>query len=145
MSGERHGLRVDGNFYPDFMLWLTVVDPKGLRNLDLSYPKLGLKGSDVPDTTLATQVKAGEATLVLIAFVLSPTKFADLKSRHVLFMEDGGNTYLKKLFALLSYQPTRHGHTRCGGRTGPKFFDTIGNLKTRRHGCHIPLTQAVQK
>lgn len=86
MSAERHGLRVDGNFYTDFMLWLitdgsgkqqlTVVDPKGLLNLDLSYPKLGLKGSEVPDTTLATQVKAGEATLVLIAFVLSPTKFA---------------------------------------------------------------------
>ena len=54
--------------------------------------------------------KAGEAPLVLNAFVLSPTKFADLlnvgdtakkadlESRNVLFMEDGPSTYLKKLF-----------------------------------------------
>src|SRR5690606_27829215 len=60
---------------------------------------------------LASQAKAGEAPLVLNAFVLSPTKFAgllnvgdptkkaDLESRNVLFMEDGGATYLSKMFA----------------------------------------------
>ncbi|MCA3174392.1 MAG: hypothetical protein ING36_02480 [Burkholderiales bacterium] len=48
------------------------------------------------------------------AFVLSPTKFADLlnvgdptkkadlESRNVLFMEDGSDYYLKKLFSVLS-------------------------------------------
>ena len=46
------GFALAGNFYPDFLLWLvddasgkqwlTFVDPKGLRNLDLSHPKLGL-------------------------------------------------------------------------------------------------------
>jgi hypothetical protein len=30
-----------------------------------------------------------------------PTKKADLESRHVLFMDDGGGNYLKKLFAVL--------------------------------------------
>jgi hypothetical protein len=52
--------------------------------------------------------------ILLNAFVLSPTKFADLlnvgnptrradlESRHVLFMEDGGTAYLKKLFAVLA-------------------------------------------
>jgi hypothetical protein len=50
----------------------------------------------------------------LNAFVLSPTKFADLlnvgdptkkadlESRNVLFMEDGSDYYLKKLFRVLS-------------------------------------------
>jgi len=59
------------------------------------------------------RVKAGEAPLVLNAFVLSPTKFADLlnvgdptkkadlESRNVLFMEDGASAYLKKLFQVL--------------------------------------------
>ena len=66
------------------------------------------------ETTLAGQAKASEAPLVLNAFVLSPTKFADLlnvgdptkkadlESRNVLFMEEGGSIYLKKLFAALA-------------------------------------------
>ncbi len=60
------------------------------------------------------QAKVGEPKLVLNAFVLSPTKFSDLlnvgdktqktelEDRHVLFMEDGGDSYLKKMFARLS-------------------------------------------
>ena len=114
-----------GNFYPDFLLWLvddasgkqwlTFVDPKGLRNLDLSHPKLGLyKEVKTLEATLATQAKPGEPPLVLNAFVLSPTKFADLlnvgdqtkkgelEDRHVLFMEEGGDVYLKKLFARIA-------------------------------------------
>jgi len=118
------GFALAGNFYPDFLLWLvdgvsgaqwlTFVDPKGLRNLDLAHPKLGLyKEVKILEATLATQAKAGEAPLVLNAFILSPTKFsdllnvsdtvkkADLESRNVLFMEDGASAYLKKLFKVL--------------------------------------------
>jgi len=94
--------------------WLTFINPKGLRNLDLSHPKLGLyKEVKTLEATLAGQAKAGEPPLVLNAFVLSPTKFADLlnlgdttiktdlENRNVLFMEDGASTYLKKLFGVL--------------------------------------------
>ena len=118
------GFALAGNFYPDFLLWLvddasgkqwlTFVDPKGLRNLDLSHPKLGLyKEVKTLEATLAAQARAGEAPLVLNAFVLSPTKFADLlnvgdptkkadlESCNVLFMEDGASVYLKKLFRAL--------------------------------------------
>ena len=118
------GFALAGNFYPDFLLWLvddatgkqwlTFVDPKGLRNLDLSHPKLGLyKEVKTLETTLAAQTKGDEAPLILNAFVLSPTKFSDLlnvgdpaqkqelESQHVLFMEDGASDYLKKLFRLL--------------------------------------------
>lgn len=93
---------------------MTFVDPKGLRNLDLSHPKLGLyKEVKTLEATLALQAKAGEAPLVLNAFVLSPTKFSDLlnvgdpakktdlESCNVLFMEDGASGYLKKLFSML--------------------------------------------
>ncbi len=119
------GFALAGNFYPDFLLWLvddvsgkqwlTFVDPKGLRNLDLSHPKLGLyKEVKTLEKTLSGQTKSGEAPLVLNAFILSPTKFtdllnvgdptkkADLESRNVLFMEDGASTYLKKLFSTLT-------------------------------------------
>jgi hypothetical protein len=118
------GFALAGNFYPDFLLWLvddangkqwlTFVDPKGLRNLDLSHPKLGLyKEVKILEATLAAQAKASEPPLILNAFILSPTKFADLlnvgdptkkaelESRHVLFMEEGPESYLKKLFSVL--------------------------------------------
>jgi hypothetical protein len=119
------GFALAGNFYPDFLLWLvddasgkqwlTFVDPKGLRNLDLSHPKLGLyKEVKTLEATLANQAKLGEPPLVLNAFVLSPTNYSDLlnigdqvkksdlESRNVLFMEDGGSNYLKRLFAVLA-------------------------------------------
>ena len=45
--------------------WLTFVDPKGLRNLDLSHPKLGLyKEVKTLEATLAAEAKAGEPPLV---------------------------------------------------------------------------------
>jgi hypothetical protein len=81
---------------------LTFVDPKGLRNLDLTHPKLGLyKEVKTLVTTVNKQAKLGEPRLVLNASVLSPTKGSDLlnvggpakkqelEDRHVLFMEDG--------------------------------------------------------
>ena len=116
------GFALAGNFYPDFLLWLvddtsgkqwlTFVDPKGLRKIDLSHPKLGLyKEVKTLEATLAAQAKAGEPPLVLNAFVLSRTKFADLlnvgdptkkadlESRNVLFMEDGWGKYLGDMFS----------------------------------------------
>lgn len=115
------GFALAGNFYPDFLLWLvddvtgqqwlTFVDPKGLRNLDLTHPKLGLyKEIKTIEATLEKQAGPGEPRLILNAFVLSPTKFSDLlnvgdltkkaelEDKHVLFMADGGDYYLTRLF-----------------------------------------------
>jgi hypothetical protein len=119
------GFALAGNFYPDFLLWLvddvtgeqwlTFVDPKGLRNLDLTHPKLGLyKEVKTLEATLNKQAKAGEPRFVLNAFVLSPTKFSDLlnvgdpakkqelEDRHVLFMEDGPDRYLSNMFVRIA-------------------------------------------
>lgn len=114
------GFALAGNFYPDFLLWLvddstgeqwlTFVDPKGLRNMDLTHPKLGLyKEVKSLEATLNAQAKPGEPKLVLNAFILSPTKFSDLlnvgdpakkkdlEDRHVLFMEDGPTQYISSM------------------------------------------------
>jgi len=58
------------------------------------------------------QAKPADPNLVLNAFILSRTKFADilnkncteqdLEERHVLFMEHGGTTYLPKMFRKMS-------------------------------------------
>ena len=116
------GFALAGNFYPDFLLWLvddatgkqwlTFVDPKGLRHLDLEHPKLRLyEEVKTLETTLAKQ---GEPPFILNAFILSATKFGDLfdvwgpvekaalEDRNVLFMEDGCESYLGKMFAKLS-------------------------------------------
>ncbi|CAN5869659.1 hypothetical protein BH11PSE12_BH11PSE12_07140 [soil metagenome] len=113
------GFALAGNFYPDFLLWLvddesgkqwlSFVDPKGLRNLDLSHPKLGLY-REVKNL----EKELNDTSLTLNAFILSPTKFSDLlnvgdpakkaelEDRHVLFMEDGGAKYLQKMFARIT-------------------------------------------
>jgi hypothetical protein len=115
------GFALAGSFYPDFLLWLvddvtgqqwlTFVDPKGLMHLDLSHPKLGLyKEIKSIEAELEKNAKPGEAKLILNAFVLSHTAYSELlnvdatltkgvlEERHVMFMEDGSDMYLTKMF-----------------------------------------------
>jgi len=107
------GFALAGNFYPDFLMWLVddetgeqwlnFIDPKGLRQMDLKDPKLGLYKE-----VKVLQHKLGDPKLTLNAFIVSGTQFAsllnvsckqaDLEERNVLFMPDGGSVYLKKMF-----------------------------------------------
>ena len=107
------GFALAGNFYPDFLLWLvddqigrqwlSFVDPKGLRQMSLSDPKLGLYKE-----VKVIEKKLGDPLLTLNAFIVSGTPFAsllnvsctqtDLEERNVLFMADGGKVYLRKMF-----------------------------------------------
>lgn len=107
------GFALAGNFYPDFLLWLVdettgeqwlnFIDPKGLRQMNLNDPKLGLYKE-----VKVLQEKLGDPKLSLNAFIVSATQFAsllnvsckqeDLEDRNVLFMSDGGQIYLKKMF-----------------------------------------------
>ena len=119
------GFATAGNFYPDFLLWLvddvtgeqwlSFVDPKGIRQMDLSHPKLGLyKEIKNIEADLAKQAEPSEPALTLNAFVLSPTKYTDLlnvgdkikkqelEDRHILFMEDGGDSYLEKMISRIA-------------------------------------------
>ncbi len=107
------GFVLAGNFYPDFLLWLVddktgeqwlnFVDPKGLRQMSLNDPKLGLYKE-----VKVLQKKLADPKLTLNAFIVSGTQFssllnvsckqAELEERNVLFMPDGGPVYLKKMF-----------------------------------------------
>jgi len=110
------GFALAGNFYPDFLLWLvddatgqqwlSFVDPKGIRNLDLSDPKFALY-----TTIKDIEAQLGDDKLDLSAFILSETAFsdllnlgngvtkADLEARNVLFLDSGRDAYLGKLMA----------------------------------------------
>jgi hypothetical protein len=108
------GFATAGNFYPDFLLWiiddssgeqwLSLVDPKGIRNMDLSDPKLGL-WSEIKKI----ERDLSDPKLKLSAFILSATSYgdllnvgnaaskSDLEKRNVLFMDSGRDAYLTKL------------------------------------------------
>jgi hypothetical protein len=110
------GFATAGNFYPDFLLWivddhtgrqwLSLIDPKGIRNMDLDDPKLGLWRE-----IKKVETELRDAELTLNAFILSWTRYGDLlnvagthskgelEGRNVLFMEDGRDVYLQKLLA----------------------------------------------
>lgn len=110
------GFALAGNFYPDFLLWLvddktgkqwlSFIDPKGIRNLNISDPKFGLHRE-----IKQIEKQLGDGMISLNSFILSVTTFndllnvtgsttkSDLEDRNVLFMDDGGPTYLDKLLA----------------------------------------------
>jgi len=110
------GFAVAGNFYPDFLLWLTCpdtgqqwlsfVDPKGLKMLDVNSPKFQLYREI---KTVEKELK--DTSLTLNAFILSVTKYNDLvnitdfktmeelEDSHILFMSDKPETYLDQLLS----------------------------------------------
>jgi len=108
------GFSLAGNFYPDFMLWVVVgdkqylsfIDPKGLRNLDLDGAKINLF-----QEVKALAKELGDPNIILNSFILSVTHTddllnnkltrAELEARNIFFMDDGANSYLPKLFAKL--------------------------------------------
>lgn len=107
------GFATAGNFYPDFLLWLvddesgkqwlSLIDPKGIRNLNLDDAKFGLY-KEIKEL----EKKLSDDKLSLSAFIVSETRFVDLinvsepkdkiEERNVLFIEDTSSIYLEKLF-----------------------------------------------
>ncbi|WP_145339417.1 DEAD/DEAH box helicase family protein [Pantoea sp. PSNIH1] len=107
------GFATAGNFYPDFLLWLvddesgkqwlSLIDPKGIRNLNLDDAKFGLY-KEIKEL----EKKLSDDKLSLSAFIVSETRFVDLinvsepkdkiEERNILFLEDTGSIYLEKLF-----------------------------------------------
>lgn len=111
-----------GNFYPDFILWLIVgktqyvafVDPKGL---------LHTQGFDDLKIAFAEKIKDLEANLkpenpnlVLDSFILSTTSYKqihwwdkmrtpeDFAKAHVLLQKDEPDTYIGRMFELITQQ-----------------------------------------
>ncbi|EIK1008619.1 type III restriction endonuclease subunit R, partial [Salmonella enterica] len=77
------GFATAGNFYPDFLLWLvddesgkqwlSLIDPKGIRNLNLDDAKFGLY-KEIKEL----ENKLSDDKLSLSAFIISETRFVDL-------------------------------------------------------------------
>ncbi|WP_245853766.1 hypothetical protein [Necropsobacter massiliensis] len=110
------GFALAGNFYPDFLLWLvdgktgeqwlSLIDPKGIRNMEQSDPKFGLH-EELQRFAQNLNIRQPE----LSAFILSATAQRDLhnfsgwtdemfKNKHILFMDES-KVYLKLMFDMM--------------------------------------------
>lgn len=112
------GFATAGNFYPDYLLWLVdhdggrqwlaLIDPKGLRNLSLTDPKLQLF-SEIK----SIEGQIADPALSLSAFIASATRMSDLvnvsavsqsqlEAANIVFMDEPPSTYLPKIFARMT-------------------------------------------
>ena len=108
------GFFTEGNFYPDFIMWIikegkqyiSFIDPKGIRNSNpRNDPKmdLAIKIKDI-------QAKLGDINTVLNSFILSNTSLNTLNELHtnltyqffedknVLFQVERKSSYIGKMF-----------------------------------------------
>lgn len=104
------GFALAGNFYPDFLLWLTdgasdkqwlsFIDPKGILHMGINHPKFGLAEE------VKKLQKDNAIDMNLNAFILSITKKEELphqydeeayRKKNILFMQE--QDYLQILFA----------------------------------------------
>ena len=82
--------------------WLSFVDPKGIKQLDINGPKFSLY-TEIKNV----EKELNDTKLILNAFILSVTPYSsllniadtytkpELEDRHVLFMDKSGHNYLK--------------------------------------------------
>ena len=112
------GFFTEGNFYPDFIMWIiedtkqyiNFIDPKGLVNLNTK---------DDPKINLSTKIKEIEEKLndediVLNSFIVSVTPYgvikmlqdtleqSELEDKNILFQQDDKNGYIGKIFSKLN-------------------------------------------
>ena len=106
--GRGVGFFEAGNFHPDFIVWQLVadrqqvafVDPKGIRNVGLSDPKIGFH-----ETVKAIELRLGNPDVVLESFIVSNTpshvmrkqwgiEKAEMSKRHIVFQDEDKDTYI---------------------------------------------------
>ena len=107
-KGRGVGFFEDGNFHPDFILWLLedgqqqviFVDPKGIRNLGPSDPKIQFY-----ETIKEIEQRLGDPAVRLESFIVSNTPFAtmrplwrmeknEMQKQHILFQEEDKDSYV---------------------------------------------------
>jgi len=105
------GFFAEGNFFPDFILWIVTdnkqyisfIDPKGIRNLNTKNdPKINLS-----HRIKEIEKNLGDSDIELNSFIVSNTRHIDLSSeltkneledKNVLFQNDDKNSYIGKMF-----------------------------------------------
>ena len=108
------GFFTEGNFYPDFIMWIkkddkqyiSFIDPKGIRN---SNPRKDPK-MELAITIKGIEADLGDTNTVLNSFILSNTSLNTLNELHtnltyqffedknVLFQSDRRSSYIEKMF-----------------------------------------------
>ena len=97
-----------GNFHPDFILWLIegdqqqiiFVDPKGIRNLGPSDPKIQFH-----ETVKEIEQRLGDPAVHLQSFIVSNTpsatmrrqwnkKKSEMQKCNILFQEEDQDSYV---------------------------------------------------
>lgn len=111
--GRGVGFFVAGNFYPDFILWLTgpgprqtvlFVDPKGIARLgSIEHDKIQFRYR-----VKELEAELGDPNVRLASFILSNTRYSDvnwhnglkheLEEAHVLFQSDDSSHYIGDMF-----------------------------------------------
>ncbi|MGH9748714.1 MAG: DEAD/DEAH box helicase family protein, partial [Candidatus Polarisedimenticolia bacterium] len=106
--GRGVGFFEAGNFHPDFVVWqlmadrqqVAFVDPKGIRNVGLSDPKIGFH-----ETVKEIELRLGNPDVVLESFIVSNTpshvmrkqwgiEKAEMAKRHIVFQDEDKDTYI---------------------------------------------------
>lgn len=104
------------NFYPDFILWtikgeeqtITFLEPHGLMMVDYEDEKLSLY-SEIKQIEKELNNKT-KLSIKLNAFIISPTKYEDLKwkvskeellKKNILFLNDGSE-FMNQLFKTIN-------------------------------------------
>ena len=112
-KGRGVGFFEAGNFHPDFILWLLTggqqhvifVDPKGIRNLGPTDPKIQFYA-----TIKEIEQRLADPKVRLQSFIVSNTPSAtmrmlwnmeksEMQKRHVLFQEEDKDTYVRAMLA----------------------------------------------
>ena len=109
--GRGVGFFEAGNFHPDFIVWLLVgeqqyvifVDPKGIRNIGLTDPKIQFF-----EAIKDIQTRLGDSNITLESFIVSNTpshtmrmlwgiEKAQMESAHILFQDEDQDTYVESM------------------------------------------------
>jgi hypothetical protein len=112
-KGRGVGFFEDGEFYPDFILWLQVgskqhvifVDPKGIRQIGMADRKIEFYKS-----IKEIEMRLNDKNVELHSFIISNTPSQtmgmlwsttkeQMQKRHILFQEEDKDTYIAELFA----------------------------------------------
>lgn len=110
-KGRGVGFFEAGNFHPDFILWLiigdrqfiTFVDPKGIRNIGFSDPKIQFY-----HTIKDIEARLGDPAVSLNSFIISNTpshvmrmlwsvEKADMEARNILFQSEDKAAYVERM------------------------------------------------
>ncbi len=115
-KGRALGFLEAGNFHPDFILWMlaggkqqiVLVDPKGIRNLGPSDPKIQFH-----ETVKEIERRLNDPTVSLHSFIISNTPSAtmsmlwgmnksEMQKRNVLFQGEDKDSYVGTMLQCLA-------------------------------------------